>query len=183
MQEVNQHCKTENPELTLKWLCHLQMPLHSSGGFHVVLWFSVSTPRLLSYQEVWRRSSQAFISQYLERSCLLLSIHRGHKQFVWEAFWIYKMPGDQNLPHKPRLQLVNAEILCCASCIMDGSGLGKWKVAFLKAMFLQLVDVESSKQYVGTRPTGFSPLTFIIWWLVPTDPVNISTFCSPRTSN
>lgn len=134
---------------------------------------------------IWRSgvAPHKLSSVSISSAPLLLSIHGGHKQFVWEAFWIYKMPGDQNLPHKPRLQWVNAEILCCVSCIMDGSGIGKWKVAFLKAMFVQLVDVESSTQYVGTTPTRFSTLTFIIWWLIPTDPVHISTFYTPRTSN
>lgn len=31
MQEVNQLCKSENPALTLKLLCHLQILLHSPG--------------------------------------------------------------------------------------------------------------------------------------------------------
>lgn len=31
MQEVNQLCKTENPTLTLKLLCHSQILLHSPG--------------------------------------------------------------------------------------------------------------------------------------------------------
>lgn len=151
-QGGNRLGKTEHPELTLKLLRHSQIllraPAPAPPGSNIArMWagagnrkwllmcYTLNTrfravPLLLgvnskfvSEAEVWRCCSRAFI-----RKCLLLSIHTGCKQFVCEAFWIYEMSGDRNLPPKLRSQLANAEILSCASWIMDGSGTGEWKV-------------------------------------------------------
>lgn len=130
MQEVNQLCKTENPELTLKLLCHSQILLHSPGPSfssrgstsaacglkEEIIVDTLHTEReLLQCTLLYRVNELVFFNRRsgfalhrlssvsISSILVLLSIRWGCKQFVCEAFWIYKMSGDQSLPHKLRL--------------------------------------------------------------------------------